>query len=142
VALNANFTLRPFYRARLLLEYGSWLRRHRKIAQARMPLRAALDSFVALGAAPWAERTRQELRAARETRRHQPEAWTQLTEQELQIAHLAAQGLSNRDIAQRLFISHRTVGAHLYHIYPKLEVASRAQLQTVIGNLTPTTIAS
>lgn len=141
-ALKANLTVWPFHRARLLLEYGTWLRRHRKIAQARMPLRAALDSFVALGAAPWAARTRQELRAARETRRHQPEAWTQLTEQELQIAHLAAQGLSNREIAQRLYISHRTVGAHLYRIYPKLEVASRAQLQAVIGNCAPTTLAS
>ena len=96
----------------------------------------------ALGASPWAERARQELRAARETRRLQPKAWTELTEQEQQIAHLAAQGLSNREIAQRLYISHRTVGAHLYRIYPKLEVASRAQLQAVIGNRIPTNLAS
>ncbi len=67
--LAANLNHWPLYRARLLLEYGTWLRRHRKIAQARMPLRSALDAFVALGAVPWAERARQELRAARETRR-------------------------------------------------------------------------
>ena len=141
-ALAENVTQRPLCRARLLLEYGTWLRRHRKIAQARMPLRTALHAFVALGAVPWAERARQELRAARETRRHQPEAWAELTEQEQQIAHLAAEGLSNREIAQRLYISHRTVGAHLYHIFPKLEVASRAQLQAVIGSRIPTTLAS
>jgi len=141
-ALSAKMTLWPLHRARLLLEYGTWLRRHRKITQARMPLRAAHDSFVALGAGPWAERARQELRASRETRRHQPEAWTQLTEQEHQIARLAAEGLSNREIAQRLYISHRTVGAHLYRIFPKLEVASRAQLQAVMRDRTPTTLVS
>jgi DNA-binding CsgD family transcriptional regulator len=132
----------PFYRARLLLEYGGWLRRRRKFTESRMPLRTALDTFVALGAAPWAERARQELRAARETRRHQPESWTRLSEQEQQVAHLVSQGLSNREIAQRLYISHRTVGAHLYRIFPKIGVATRAQLQAVIANGTPTTLAS
>ena len=53
--LAANLTGWPFYRARLLLEYGTWLRRHRRVTQARMPVRAALDAFVALGAHPWAE---------------------------------------------------------------------------------------
>ena len=88
----------------LLLEYGTWLRRHRKIAQARMPLRSALDTFVALGAVPWAERARQELRAARETRRCQPEARAELTDQEKQIAHLAAQvcPIANRSASLHL----------------------------------------
>jgi DNA-binding NarL/FixJ family response regulator len=107
-----------------------------------MPLRTALDAFVALGAAPWAERARQELRASRETRRQEPEAWAQLTEQEQQVAELVAQGLTNREIAQRLYISHRTVGAHLYRIFPKLGVASRAQLQAFISRPTPTARAS
>jgi DNA-binding CsgD family transcriptional regulator len=140
-ALAANIAGSPLYRARLLLEYGTWLRRRRKIAQARMPLRSAHEAFVALGVTMWAERARQELRAAREARCHRPEAWAQLTEQEQQIARLAAQGLSNREIAQRLYISHRTVGSHLYHIFPKLEVASRAQLTAIIGDRTPRDVA-
>jgi DNA-binding CsgD family transcriptional regulator len=132
----------PFYRARLLLEYGAWLRRRRKFAVSRMPLRAALDAFVALGAPSWAERARQELRAARETRRQGPDAWANLSQQEQQVADLVAQGLSNREIAQRLYISHRTVGAHLYRIFPKLGVVSRAQLQTLIASRAPAAIAS
>jgi DNA-binding NarL/FixJ family response regulator len=59
-----------------------------------------------------------------------------LSPQELQIAQLAADGLSNREIGQRLYLSHRTVGSHLYRIFPKLEVTSRSQLRTVLG-LTP-----
>jgi DNA-binding CsgD family transcriptional regulator len=141
-ALSANITQWPLYRARLLLEYGTWLRRRRKIAQARLPLRAARDSLLALGAAAWAERARQELRASRETQHCRPDTWTQLTEQELQIACMAAEGLSNREIAQRLYVSHRTVGAHLYRIFPKFGITSRAQLPAVIGNQAPATFAS
>jgi ATP/maltotriose-dependent transcriptional regulator MalT len=112
-ALRDDLTAWPLYRARLLLQYGTWLRRRRKVAQARQPLRAARDSLVALGATPWVERARQELRASRETQHSGPGAWMQLTEQELQIAHMGAQGLTNREIGQRLYISPRTVGAHL-----------------------------
>jgi DNA-binding CsgD family transcriptional regulator len=140
--LGAGSARWPFYRARLLLEYGAWLRHRRKFTESRMPLRTALDTFVALGATPWAERARQELRAARETRRQQPEAWTTLSEQEQQVADLVAQGLSNREIAQRLYISHRTVGAHLYRVFPKLGVVSRAQLQTLIATRAAAAIAS
>ncbi len=57
----------------------------------------------------------------------------QLTPQELQIAQLAANGLSNRDIGQQLFLSHRTVGFHLYRIFPKLGITSRAQLAAVLA---------
>jgi ATP/maltotriose-dependent transcriptional regulator MalT len=142
LGLATDLARRPLYRARLLLEYGSWLRRRRRFTESRMPLRTALDTFVALGAAPWAERARQELRAAREIRRLQPESWTSLSEQEQQVADLVAQGLSNREVAQRLYISHRTVGAHLYRIFPKIGVATRAQLQAVIANRAPTTLAS
>jgi DNA-binding CsgD family transcriptional regulator len=140
--LAADLARSPFYRARLLLEYGAWLRRRRKFTESRTPLRTALDAFVALGAPCWAERARQELRAARETRRQQPESWTKLSQQEQQVADLVAQGLSNREIAQRLYISHRTVGAHLYRIFPKLGVVSRAQLQTLIANRAPSAMAS
>jgi DNA-binding NarL/FixJ family response regulator len=111
------------------LSYGTWLRRRRRVAEARAALRSARDTFDALGARPWAQRARQELRAAGEaSRTRAPEAWDQLSPQELQIAHLAAEGLSNREIAQRLYLSHRTVGSHLYRLFPKLGVTSRSQL--------------
>ena len=141
-ALAANLTSWPLYRVRLLLEYGTWLRHRRRIAAARKPLRAARDAFEALGARPWAERARQELRASREAQRRQPAAGIQLTEQEQQIAHLAAEGLSNREIAQRLYMSHRTVGAHLYRIFPKLGITSRTQLSRALRSPPAPSLAS
>jgi len=77
---------------------------------------------------PWAERARQELRASGETLRRREDAASTLTPQELQIARLAADGLSNRDIAERLFLSQRTVTTHLSRIYPKLGINSRAEV--------------
>jgi DNA-binding CsgD family transcriptional regulator len=122
-----------FYRARLNLAYGGWLRRQRRVVESREPLRAARAAFDDLSTPAWSERARQELRAAGETsRKRQPEAWDELSAQELQIATLAAVGLSNREIGQRLYISHRTVASHLYRIFPKLGVASRGQLAGVL----------
>jgi DNA-binding NarL/FixJ family response regulator len=73
-----------------------------------------------------ADRAHRELRASGETvRKRQAEAWDELTPQELQIAQLAADGLTNREIGERLYISHRTVGTHLYQLFPKLGVTSR-----------------
>lgn len=133
-ALAADLTTWPFHRARLLLAFGSWLRRRRRVAASRAPLRAAREAFDALGAEPWSERARQELRASGESSRQRMlEAWDQLSPQELQIAQMAAKGLSNREIGQRLFLSHRTVGYHLYRIFPKLGIASRAELRFVPG---------
>jgi DNA-binding CsgD family transcriptional regulator len=84
------------------------------------PLRSARDGFDALAFPALAEKARQELRAAGETsHRRMPESWDQLTPQELQIARLAASGLSNREIAEQLFISHRTVGYHLHQNLPQ-----------------------
>ena len=128
-ALDAHLTRWPLARARLQLAYGSWLRRQRRVAESRAPLRAARDGFDALGLTSWAERARQELRASGEaSRSRSTDAFDHLTPQELQIAQLAARGLSNREIGQQLYLSHRTVGFHLYRIFPKLEVTSRAQL--------------
>ena len=62
-----------------------------------------------------------------------PEARDQLTAQELQIAQLAAQGLSNREIGQRLFLSHRTISTHLYRVFPKLGITSRAELSAALA---------
>ncbi|MFE6867939.1 AAA family ATPase [Kitasatospora sp. NPDC057692] len=125
-------THRPFEQARTALLYGEWLRRERRRTDARPYLGAALETFERVGAAPWAERARTELTATG-TAAPTPVAAAAgvlmvLTPQELQIARLAAQGLSNRDIAAQLFLSPRTVGHHLYKAYPKLGIASRTEL--------------
>ena len=89
-------------------------------------MRDARGTFDALGSTLWGEQARRELRASGErSRRRVPEARDQLTAQELQIAQLAAEGLSNREIGQRLFLSHRTISTHLYRVFPKLEITSR-----------------
>ena len=103
-ALGADLGRWPFQRARLLLAHGQWLRRQRRIAESRAPLRDARDAFDALGCAAWGDQARRELRASGESsRRRDPAARDQLTAQELQIAQLAAEGLSNREIGQRLY---------------------------------------
>jgi DNA-binding CsgD family transcriptional regulator len=127
----------PFYRARAQLAYGTWLRRRRHNTESRAPLREAADTFAALGATRLADRARRELRASGEAvHGRRPEAWDELTPQELQIAQLAADGLTNREIGERLYISHRTVGTHLYQLFPKLGVTSRTELRAA---LEPTT---
>jgi DNA-binding NarL/FixJ family response regulator len=96
-------------------------------------LRAARETFDLLGAVPWGERARQELSASGErSRRRAPGALDRLTPQELQIARLAATGLTNREIAERLYLSHRTVSTHLYRIFPKLGVTSRTELAATV----------
>jgi DNA-binding NarL/FixJ family response regulator len=131
--LSSSVASWPCYRGRLLLSYGSWLRRHRRVAESRAPLRAAREIFDGLGFAAVAERARQELRASGETsRKRTPEAWSELSPQELQIAQMAAQGLSNREIGQKLFLSHRTIGSHLYRLFPKLGITSRGQLGSAL----------
>jgi len=124
----------PFYVARAQLAYGVWLRRRRRMTQSRPPLREAAETFDALGLLRYAERARRELRASGETvRRRKPGAWAQLSPQELQIAQLAAEGLSNREIGEQLYLSHRTVESHLYRLFPKLGVTSRAQLRDALN---------
>jgi DNA-binding CsgD family transcriptional regulator len=82
-----------------------------------------------MGAVPWAERARQELRASGETvRQRTPERREDLSPQEMQIAQLAAEVLTNREIGERLFLSHRTIGSHLYRTFPKLGIRSRSEL--------------
>jgi ATP/maltotriose-dependent transcriptional regulator MalT len=120
---------RPFDRARTELAFGEFLRRARRPREAREHFRAALDRFEALGAELWAERARVELRASGQTaRRRVVDTRDQLTEQELQIAHFVAQGLSNREVAAQLFLSPRTIAAHLRNIFRKLGISSRTEL--------------
>ena len=124
----------PFLRGRLLLAYGGWLRRQRRSANARAPLREARDIFDALGASPWSDRAREELRASGETsRRRTEQVWETLTPQELHIAQLAAEGLSNKEIGARLYLSHRTVGYHLHRIFSKTGITSRSGLRPVLA---------
>jgi len=128
-ALGSDLRHHPFEHARLQLAYGAWLRRQRRVSESRAPLRAARQVFDALACVPWGERARQELRASGEQSRPRIRgARDQLTPQELQIAQMAADGLTNREIGQKLYLSHRTVGSHLYRIFPKLDITSRAQL--------------
>jgi DNA-binding CsgD family transcriptional regulator len=123
----------PLHEARLRLAYGSWLRRQRRIADARVQLRSARDRFDALSITVWGERARQELRATGETSQQRASgARDRLSPQEYQIARMAAEGLSNREIGQRLYLSHRTVGSHLYRIFPKLSVTSRSELRAAL----------
>jgi DNA-binding CsgD family transcriptional regulator len=133
VAIAAAQPEWPFYVARTQLAYGVWLRRQRRMTQSRAPLREAAETFDALGLLRYAERARRELRASGETvRRRDPGGWSQLSPQELQIAQLAAEGLSNRQIGERLYLSHRTVESHLYRVFPKLGITSRAQLRDAL----------
>jgi DNA-binding NarL/FixJ family response regulator len=125
-------TLRPFERARTELALGEFLRRARRRSEAREPLRAALHEFEGLGADPWAERARAELRATGETfQRRDPTKLETLTPQEFQIARFVSAGGTNRDVAAQLFLSHRTVSYHLHNVYRKLGVSSRTELARI-----------
>ena len=128
IAIHADET-RPFERARTELAFGEFLRRSRRRVEAREHLRAALDGFETLGAPLWAERARVELRASGQTaRKRDPSTSSDLTAQEHQIARFVAEGLSNRDVAARLFLSPRTIDFHLRNVYRKLGISSRTEL--------------
>jgi DNA-binding CsgD family transcriptional regulator len=119
----------PYENARTHLAYGEWLRRTQRRVDARTHLRAALDTFEDLRAGPLAARAAQELRASGETaRKRDVSTLLQLTPMERQVAELARQGLSNKDIAAQCWVSHRTVAFHLRNIFAKAGVASRGEL--------------
>jgi DNA-binding CsgD family transcriptional regulator len=133
LALHASLPM-PFERARTLLVLGERLRRARQRAEARAPLQEALDAFERLGARPWAERARTELRATGQPSGRRSEAAAeQLTPHELQIALLVAQGMTNREAAAALFLSPKTIEYHLGQIYRKLDVRGRAQLARLMA---------
>ncbi|WP_327587557.1 AAA family ATPase [Nonomuraea sp. NBC_00507] len=130
----------PFERAQTLLAYAEWLRRRRRIAEARPFLTAAYDTFRRLGARPWTERAQAELRAAGlDVDLADPGAFAGLSPQQQQIVRLAARGLTNREIGERLFLSPRTVGSHLYRTFPKLGVTARSQLRDLLETTACTT---
>jgi DNA-binding CsgD family transcriptional regulator len=122
----------PFERAQLRLDYGEWLRRQRRINDAKPVLAAALETFRHLRAAPWTRRAEAELRAcgvSEPAAPAAPDALAELTAQQREIVILASRGLTNAEIADRLFLSPRTVASHLYRAYPKLGIAGRHQLR-------------
>jgi DNA-binding CsgD family transcriptional regulator len=126
----------PFERAQLRLDHGEWLRRRRRINDAKPVLTEALGTFRRLGARSSAQRAQAELRAcgvAVADAPSEPDALGELTPQQRQIVRLASDGLTDREIGDRLFLSPRTVSSHLYRSYPKLGVASRHQLRHVIA---------
>jgi DNA-binding CsgD family transcriptional regulator len=130
-----RLTRRPIALARTHLLYGEWLRRESRRVDAREQLRTAQAIFDAHGCVTYRDRTTRELAASGETARKRSSdkaGDVALTARESEIARLAAQGLSNREIGERLFISHRTVGYHLASIFTKVGVAHRAQLHSVL----------
>jgi DNA-binding CsgD family transcriptional regulator len=128
----------PFERARVELAYGERLRKLRRPAAARSHVATAYDTFRVLQTQPWASRAAQHLRATGLAipAEQRPPAVT-LTGRELEIASLAASGLSNKEIGAQLFLSPRTVGSRLYRIFPKLGISSRAALRDALDALPP-----
>lgn len=125
----------PFERARTLLVIGERRRRARRRGDARQPLDEALAIFVRLGADPWAERARDELRAGGVTAVAAADTppVDELSPRELQVAMLVADGRTNREVGSALFLSPKTVEHHLGAIYRKLGLRSRTQLATFIA---------
>ena len=116
--------------ARAHLLYGEWLRREKRRVDARMHLRAAYDELNAIGMEAFAERARRELAATGETVRNRSiPTILDLTPQETQIAEMAGEGRTNREIGTQLFISAHTVEYHLKKVFTKLDVTSRTQLR-------------
>ncbi|MFL4493027.1 AAA family ATPase [Streptomyces sp. VTCC 41912] len=123
----------PWERAHVRLNYGIWLRRSRRTREARQQLTTVLETAERLGAGALATAAARELRASGAA--PTPDAsgmLEQLTGQQRQIVQLAARGLSNREIGEQLFLSPRTVGSHLYNVYPKLGVSRRQQLRDLL----------
>jgi DNA-binding NarL/FixJ family response regulator len=125
--------------ARIHLAYGEHLRRTRQAVAASVQLGHATETFDRLGAVPWSKRAARELRAAGKPKPPLPRGPVQvdqantLTPQQWQVAELAAAGLTNKQIGERLFLSPRTVATHLYELFPKLGITSRAALRDAMA---------
>jgi ATP/maltotriose-dependent transcriptional regulator MalT len=124
----------PLELARTQIELGASLRRAGSRREAREPLRAALDSCVQMGAKPDAKRAQEELAATGARPRSLVQSGIEsLTPSEYRVAQLAADGMTNREVAQSLFVTTKTVETHLGHVYAKLKIAGRRELQRALG---------
>ncbi len=132
----------PFELARIRLAQGIRLRHAQGDAAARRPLTLAADSFDRLGATPWAERARAELRATGLSSRTSAHTPVSLTWQERRIAELAADGLTNKEIGEQTHLSPRTVSTHLYRLFPRLGVTTRTALRHALNRLDETSPAA
>jgi DNA-binding CsgD family transcriptional regulator len=125
----------PFECARTEVSLGERRRRARRRADARVPLQSAVETFEALGARPWAERARRELRACGgQARERVSSATEKLTPHELQVAAIVARGATNREAAAALFVSPKTIDFHLRNVYRKLGVRSRSELAHLLAS--------
>jgi DNA-binding NarL/FixJ family response regulator len=123
--------------ARSLTDLGALLRRTNRRAEARELLRQALDTAHRAGAAPLADRAETELRATgARPRRVLLSGLEALTASERRIAELAAEGLTNREIAQNLFVTARTVEGHLTNVFSKLDLKARTELPAALATAT------
>ncbi|WP_189820247.1 helix-turn-helix transcriptional regulator [Streptomyces olivaceoviridis] len=125
----------PFELARIRLAHGIRLRHTQGRKAARPPLTLAAETFERLGATTWTERARAELRTTGTPAQASTAHLAALTWQERRIADLAAGGLTNKEIGQRMHLSPRTVSSHLYRVFPKLGISSRAALRDALGKL-------
>ncbi|NUR61850.1 MAG: helix-turn-helix transcriptional regulator, partial [Catenulispora sp.] len=123
----------PFELARIRLAHGIRLRHGKGRSQARPWLAAAAEAFERLGAAGWIERAGAELRATGARPRASTVNLASLTWQERRIADLAAGGLTNKEIGKRMHLSPRTVSSHLYRVFPKLGITTRAALRDALS---------
>ena len=128
----------PFEQARTLLCSGAAMRRNRRVVAAREPLHEALILFESLGARPWAARAAAEL-AASGVKDQRATDWVgrhnglqELSPQELQVARIAGRGQNNAEVAAALFVSRKTVEAHLTRVYRKLGIRSRTELARIL----------
>jgi DNA-binding CsgD family transcriptional regulator/tetratricopeptide (TPR) repeat protein len=128
VALASDGSGSPWQRARLQLGYGRWLRRQQRVTESRVPLQASLTVLRRLGATRWAGEASDELQASGLSAESPSPSTDPLSNQELRIARLAAQGLSNREIGDQMCLSPRTVSSHLYRMFPKLGISTRGQI--------------
>jgi hypothetical protein len=122
----------PFEHTRILLAHGMWLRRMRRYIEARAVLESAAEGFDRLGARPWAERARAELRASGVTVKQSRGDKIELSAQECRVADLAAGGKTNKEIAAQLRLSPRTVDSHLASAFRKLGISRRAALSQAL----------
>jgi DNA-binding CsgD family transcriptional regulator len=135
-ALAQDLSAWPIDHGRLQLAYGVWLASQGDDAGAREALGSAEDIFASAGATAWSEKARTAHRRVKVIPRSAADSATwELSAHELNIARMAASGLTNRQIAQRMFVSHRTIGSHLYRIFPKLGISTRVQLADALRNL-------